>query len=309
MTEINDEFSIEVGPKGGKLSLKGSSASRSSEQWADLFSPFSEIGGAIGDHIRIWRATSVACALEKAHAKAEKRGIDIRPASPKFLVHWAEKASLEDSEDLSDLWANLLLSAMGDFDSESLWCVNLLSEIGPTEARLLSDLHTKACRFGADATAWSEKRWMDNLEQMIEKDAEKIVLMFLKYRDTYNVWPENINELVEKLHMVVRSMHIDDFNYQKLDDGNMFEEKKYVFYEVSDSIVSYLESKNLILKILRGGGFERENRIISDLGKCRYTPWGLGEFRINMDRVGLTYLGGRFVGRILDDEKEVVAAG
>lgn len=134
---MTEKISAEAGIKGGKLEVTGKAASRLGHQLADLISPFSEVAGAAGDHINVWRQASLLRSLELAHKIAEAKGIAIKPVSPKFLIPWAEKASLEEDDQLAELWAVLLLSSMGDYDSTSNWVANVLSEIGPLEAKIL----------------------------------------------------------------------------------------------------------------------------------------------------------------------------
>ena len=134
-----DSVTAEIKPRSGKLSAE---REQLSSQLADLISPFSEVMGAAGDHMKIWRKSSVVEKLAVAHRKAVEREIDIRPVAPKTLVHWAEKASLENDVKLSEKWANLLLTSMGDeFEASSVWATDVLAQLGAPEAKVLDDIY------------------------------------------------------------------------------------------------------------------------------------------------------------------------
>lgn len=138
-----DEISAEASAKGGKLTAKGDGAARITNSVADLMSPFSEIGGAIGEHIRVWRDYSLAKTTARARELASQNGIDLKPVHPKALIPWAEGASREDDEAIQEKWARLLLNSMGDYNASSVWASNILGEIGSKEAALLEALGQK----------------------------------------------------------------------------------------------------------------------------------------------------------------------
>ena len=136
----SDKISVEASGKGGKITIEGSGSGRLSAQLGDLISPFSETLGALGDHLKVWRESSLLAALSKAREKITEQQIAIEPVAPKTLTYWVEKASLEDNDALAEKWANLLISSMGDFDSTSIWSANVLSELGKPEAELMEEL-------------------------------------------------------------------------------------------------------------------------------------------------------------------------
>jgi len=65
--------------------------------------------------------------------------MELKPAPPKFLVPFAEKSSRENEDsDLISLWAHLLATASSDYHSRYATYVEILSEIGSDDAKLLS---------------------------------------------------------------------------------------------------------------------------------------------------------------------------
>ncbi len=107
-----------------------------------VFGALAEGGEWLSDVVRIMRYTTVALIMQKAQQFAEKRGLQLRPVPLKFAVPFIERCSLEDEEsELTDLWANLLVSAATNYDHSHPAFVDILSQIGPQEAKLLRAMH------------------------------------------------------------------------------------------------------------------------------------------------------------------------
>ena len=142
MTEDN-KFELGVGP--AKISASGSGVAGFGKAISDLVSPFSQGLGLLGDHVRIYRERSVANALEKAKEISEKRKVPIEPINPKNLIPWMENASLEDgeAEDLSEIWARLLLSGGKEFDVELAMFTDSLKRMSKTSFDLLKYVATQ----------------------------------------------------------------------------------------------------------------------------------------------------------------------
>lgn len=71
----------------------------------------SEIGEAVAQPLREWRARRAAAAIAGAKQMLDDCGITPQPISPKLLVPLAEAASLEDEDELTIRWAALLANA------------------------------------------------------------------------------------------------------------------------------------------------------------------------------------------------------
>ncbi|MEM9146857.1 MAG: hypothetical protein AAGC57_11710 [Pseudomonadota bacterium] len=106
-----EKIDMEVTAKGAKISVQGGPANRLGHALADALSPFTQSLGAIGDVIRIFREDNISSIIDKGREISQRNGSHIGNSSPKFLVDFVEKASLEESESLRDLWAGLLVSA------------------------------------------------------------------------------------------------------------------------------------------------------------------------------------------------------
>jgi hypothetical protein len=107
----------------------------------DCFRPFSERRGLRADQIRLQREDVLIEIAKKARERLAIEGGDVHPIPNKFLIPFLEKASLEDPESqLCDLWANLLVEATKSFDPKLGVYVDILSRIGPKDARLLREI-------------------------------------------------------------------------------------------------------------------------------------------------------------------------
>ena len=138
-----DEFEISASDKGVSAKVKGGAASRLGHALADVVSPASKLLGLVGDqfeYLRIYQAHSFSTVMKRVEEKAAQRNITAKPVPLKLGVQWAEGASLEDvdnEDNLSELWAELLLSSAENSISGSLFFVRVLKEITKKEAKLL----------------------------------------------------------------------------------------------------------------------------------------------------------------------------
>ncbi|WP_422021455.1 hypothetical protein [Pyruvatibacter mobilis] len=128
-----------IGSDSASFSIEGDSGEGLLKRAADLISPFSETFGLLGDKIRIYRETSLLRSIKKARQLADAEGLELQEPPQKFLIHWAEHASMEDGGelDVAERWANLLVSAATDFRPGHLLFIRILGEITSVEAQLI----------------------------------------------------------------------------------------------------------------------------------------------------------------------------
>lgn len=69
-----------------------------------------ETGLLIADPIRLWRFKNQLKILEKAQKIVKDKNIDTKIISVKTLVPFLEYSSLEEDENLQDMWANLFVN-------------------------------------------------------------------------------------------------------------------------------------------------------------------------------------------------------
>jgi hypothetical protein len=107
----------------------------------DLFGPsFREIGEYLADKVRLHRLRSLKKILERAKEFGPAGSEFLAPPSLKFLLNFTEKASLEENDELCDLWARLLVHASETDSSRNVFFADIISKLGVAEAALFEQL-------------------------------------------------------------------------------------------------------------------------------------------------------------------------
>lgn len=102
-----------------------------------------ELGGLLGDQMKAWRASNLDRIARKWEAKRRERDIPVEiikqlPFRDAILV--LETSSLEDVDEIQELWARLILNAT-DINAEveiMRMHIDILKSISPLEARILT---------------------------------------------------------------------------------------------------------------------------------------------------------------------------
>ncbi len=107
----------------------------------DLFGPsFREVGEYLADKVRLHRLRSLKKILERAKEFGPAGTEFLAPPSLKFLLNFTEKASLEDTDELCDLWARLLNEASRQENIRHIYFADIISKMGLAEATLFDQL-------------------------------------------------------------------------------------------------------------------------------------------------------------------------
>jgi hypothetical protein len=104
-----------------------------------------EVSGLVADQIRFLRWKNAVKIVKKAARIAKENDVDPKQVPLKFIVPFIEGASLEDDvkdEKLSDMWANLLASAVTKYESRYTLYVDLLKKLSSDDAKCLSKLRS-----------------------------------------------------------------------------------------------------------------------------------------------------------------------
>ena len=126
---VNADIEVKIGKESTKQIV---------EMVADVFSPVTELLGALGDNIRVYRTNAVLRTFEKTRKLAEKSRIQLKAPPVKFLVPFIEEASLEeDNSEITDLWAKLLYSASSEYDDYHRTFIDVVGQLTPSSAKLL----------------------------------------------------------------------------------------------------------------------------------------------------------------------------
>ena len=100
-----------------------------------------EFGLYLRDRISNWRALNLAKVLKKTQAKLKS---DYKETPPKFILQFIEGASQEDGEELQDIWANLLASALDPEYKEGIRTayIDIIQQLEVVNVRVLSAIHS-----------------------------------------------------------------------------------------------------------------------------------------------------------------------
>jgi hypothetical protein len=113
------------------------------DKLADLMHKFlgptvEEFGLLLGDKARVYRVRNLCKVAEKTKRILEEASLPSNPVPPRVLLPIIEASSIEDNEDLQQLWAGLLASASERSDSLSPSFVETLKQLTPNEAKVLA---------------------------------------------------------------------------------------------------------------------------------------------------------------------------
>lgn len=101
---------------------------------------FDEVGLMLKDHIRYWRLNNILKILDKAKGKLEFENDNLQiKAHPRVALAIIENGSLNDNDEVQELWAGLFASSCTESgaDDENLIFVDLLKQLTVAESRIL----------------------------------------------------------------------------------------------------------------------------------------------------------------------------
>ncbi|MFL9845068.1 Abi-alpha family protein [Flavobacterium rhizosphaerae] len=99
-----------------------------------------EVGLLIADPIRAWRFNNQLRILNKAEKRIKKQGISLKKISVKNLVPLLEYSSLEEDDNLQQMWVNLFVNYVdADKSYSSSVFPYILSQLSSREAEQLNE--------------------------------------------------------------------------------------------------------------------------------------------------------------------------
>jgi hypothetical protein len=124
----------------------------------DLFGEsFKVAGGMLGDKMYAWQVQRRAKLAAGAKQIIDEEGIDPRPLATGFLVDYFEAAGRSEEDDqIDEMWARLLASAVKDDTGQHPSFVNVLRQLSGREARFLSEISGEWRKSRATLSALSE---------------------------------------------------------------------------------------------------------------------------------------------------------
>lgn len=153
------------------------------ESLRKLIAPFSdpvlkELGEYVAGRIRFIHFKRSLKVLEKAKHVLDERGIRPKAVNLKVLVPILESAGLEDNDDLIEMWAGLLASAASEGEILPSF-VGILSELSPSQARILDYIYTNQKEIQYEGTPGVEKH---ELKKEMGLPVEKYGIRILNLR-------------------------------------------------------------------------------------------------------------------------------
>jgi hypothetical protein len=144
--------------------------------------PMSEATGYLGDQISFWRRMNGLKFEQKFQRRCEQLGFSpdcLRPPPLSLTYRVLEAASLEEADEIQELWAELLAKSIDpttNFVASKLH-ISLLREIGPPEANLLEALNEIAPLLGAVNTGYQNLR-----AELKNRDQEIVAILGRKWQ-------------------------------------------------------------------------------------------------------------------------------
>lgn len=105
-----------------------------------LGEPFQDAVGLLGDRLRLYRFQNQVVIMDKVDKILNEREVsNTRPIPPKFAIPIMEYASLEEDENLQDIWCKLLANGLDpNRDIEFKYCyIEIIKSITPLDASIL----------------------------------------------------------------------------------------------------------------------------------------------------------------------------
>jgi hypothetical protein len=120
------------------------------------------------DQVRLYRYERQLKCVQKAERMAEEAGFTPQAVPPKILFPLLEGASLEDDENLHDMWAALLANAASPSNAEKVrpGFIAILKEMSPDEAKLLRWLSQAREDQSLPLSGLSRKIW--NVDRLLQ---------------------------------------------------------------------------------------------------------------------------------------------
>lgn len=94
---------------------------------------------ALGEQFRAYAGSRLAAIFERAEEDVDRSKVEALP--PGFALQFIQKASFSEEDlTITQMWAGLLLNAAAGVSSRHSIFIDVLSQIGPKEARFLDDI-------------------------------------------------------------------------------------------------------------------------------------------------------------------------
>lgn len=146
VSKEKDSAEITLSTDGFGFKTDGEASQRLAHAALDFLSPLTDGAGFLGTKLRGYRMAAALKATVRAKQICDDNNLNINPVDPKFMLQWIEGASMEDAndgEDLSELWANLLVSAATMHNDNEIFFVDFIKKMQRRHVELLAKISDK----------------------------------------------------------------------------------------------------------------------------------------------------------------------
>lgn len=108
--------------------------------------PIETTVGMIGDKLKFIRWQRQLRMADEVYKILRQRGVDkTRPIPPKFAISMLEQASLEEQDELQDIWCNLIANSLDpNFNSEIRYAfIEIIKGLTPLDSKILYFVYNK----------------------------------------------------------------------------------------------------------------------------------------------------------------------
>jgi hypothetical protein len=121
--------------------------------------PCEIVGEIIADQLYAWQCARRVAIFNKVSERLKQEKIEPRAIAPGFLMPLLDAAGNIDKEELQELWANLLVSAVESDSAQVATFIETLRGITPDEAQLLSKIAAGEITKGYKLTVIRDGEW------------------------------------------------------------------------------------------------------------------------------------------------------
>ena len=122
------------------VEVEGRSTDKLIDAVVDVFSPATEVLGALGDSVRLARVEIAAKITRRAKEIADAEGFNLTAPPVKFMVPFYERASLEEDEEIAEIWARLLVAASSQHSHAHNYLIDVLTKLDHDHAALFKQI-------------------------------------------------------------------------------------------------------------------------------------------------------------------------
>ena len=112
----------------------------------------------ISDQFDYWRQLNLLRISDKFKRKCEEKGVDPRQVSPKFLVQFMEASSLDEDEEIQEIWSDILMKEAQEPGSVSLRTISSLKALSPDEAKTFRSLYSNILKYNNSLAVYNDRR-------------------------------------------------------------------------------------------------------------------------------------------------------